>query len=61
MDTSVTGDPLVTPTARLVAGMSVLATVLPSSIARAPHSIPEVCTSAGEFASLLWSCDERLF
>ena len=58
MDTSVAGDPFghsysTARAAALVVGTSGLAAVLPSSIARAPHNIPGMCTSAGEFASFI--------
>ena len=44
VDTS-TGNPVVSPTTRLVSGMSVVATILPSSIG---HAIPGASSLAGK-------------
>ena len=46
VDASV-GNPGVSPTSRLVAGTSVLATIIPSSMA--PRAIPGASTSAGKY------------
>ena len=52
VDTSA-GNPVVSPTTRLVSGMSVLATILPSSIG--PRAIPGASLVAGESTLLYGS------
>ena len=49
VDTSV-GNPVVSPTTRLVSGTSVVATILPSSIG--PHAFPGASSLAGKSALL---------
>ena len=49
VETSV-GNPVVSPTTRLVSGTSVVATILPSSIG--PHAIPGASSLAGKSALL---------
>ena len=52
VDTSA-GHPVVSPTTRLVSGMSVLATILPSSIG--PHAFPGAISVAGKSTLLYGS------
>ena len=59
VDTSVSS-PVVSPTTRLVAGTSVLATIIPSSIGP-QHAIPGANTSAGKYVLFnIQSCNVRI-